>query len=244
MAETSADSDLKTTADAERAPGGSGRKCAGPGRELELVRALGHFVMVGIWAVNSVAYNHPVVVSVVFALCVVWEMLRRIWPVMNELPLVRYTLRRKERRARLTPATFFLIGLMICIKFFSRETVNTAIWVAALADPAARIVGKTWGRLRIWRFRKTFEGSGACFLVTAVIVFVSLTFFGPADPIPLGWVLAAGILAGALVSIGEVLIPSILPALMDDNFWVLVLASTAIYLVLLLQGAILALSGG
>ena len=47
--------------------------------------------------------------------------------------------------------------------------------------------------------------------------------------------LAAAVLAGGLVAAGEALLPLLLPRLMDDNFWVLILASTAIYLVTLAQ---------
>ena len=73
---------------------------------LELPRALAHVVMIGVWAIDDFAYNHDLFVSIAFGLCVVWEILRRIWPVFNDLPLVRYTLRKKEKRSALTPATF------------------------------------------------------------------------------------------------------------------------------------------
>ena len=208
-----------------------------PGREpllkrLELPRTLGHIILVGAWAVNDFAYHHDQLVSLALALCVIWEMLRRIWPAFSELPLIRYTLRKRERKRGLTPATFFLIGLLICIKYFEVGTVRTAIWVAAFADPAARIVGKTWGRFRIWRFRKTFEGALACMLITMAIVFASLYFFKGSDGISVTAALITGLVAGVFVSTAEVLLPSILPALMDDNFWVLVICSAAIYLTL------------
>jgi dolichol kinase len=205
-------------------------------RAFELPRALGHFILVGMWAINSFAFDHAVLVSIAFALCVSWEMLRRIWPFFNDLPLIRHTLRHRERGNVVTPATFFLIGLMICIKFFERDVVNTSIWVTALADPTARLVGKSWGRARILNSKKTFEGSSACFLVTAVVVFLCLYLFRGLGPgTQAGWMLAAAVLAGGLVAAGEALLPLLLPRLMDDNFWVLILASTAIYLVTLAQ---------
>jgi len=203
-----------------------------PLERLELPRTLGHIVLVGVWAINDFAYHYERLVAVALAVCVIWEMLRRIWPAFSELPLIRYTLRKHERKRGLTPATFFLIGLLICIKYFEPGTVRTAIWVAAFADPTARIVGKTWGRYRIWRFRKTFEGALACMLITMVVVVASLYFFKSSDGISLGTALVAGFVAGVFVSAAEVLLPSILPALMDDNFWVLIICSTAIYLVL------------
>ena len=208
-------------------------------RSFELPRALGHFVLIGMWAVNGFAVKNHVLVAVAFAACVLWELLRRIWPIFNKLPVIRHTLRRTERRKVLTPATFFLIGLMICVKFFDPDIVNAAIWVTALADPAARLVGKTWGRARILNSKKTLEGSSACFLVTAVVVFLCLYLFrGSGGQMQVVWMLGAALLAGGLVAAGEAIIPHFLPGFMDDNFWVLVLASTAIYLVTIVQGAV------
>jgi len=211
-------------------------------KRLELPRALFHIIMISVWAIDDFAYNNPVIVSLVFALCVAWEILRRIWPNLNDLPLIRYTLRKKEKKG-LTPATFFLIGLMLCIKYFERpDIVRTAIWVTAFADPAARIVGITWGRFRILRFKKTFEGSLACMLITCAVVFISLFVFGTIDEITFWIALSSAILAGVLVSAAEAFIPSLVPTLMDDNFWVLVICSVAIYLVRLISELIITAS--
>ncbi len=71
-------------------------------------------------------------------------------------------------------ALFFTISVLICLIFFSKESVFFAVVVLSVLDGAATIAGKAWGRTRIFR-GKSLEGS----LVGVVLAIMVLVWFLP-----------------------------------------------------------------
>jgi len=116
-----------------------------------------------------------------------------------------------RERDRLASSTWYLIGVLAAIFLAPDLYAVTAILVLALADPAASVTGRLWGRRRI--------GTGTM-LGTTVFFFVAFTIMALRHPLSL----AAG--AAALVCTAEILdIP------IDDN--VIVPVSGALSLVVL-----------
>jgi len=84
-------------------------------------------------------------------------------------------LRDDELKNRFTGATFLFMGMTAAFYLFPKEAAVPAVLFLSLADPAAAIFGKFFGRQTF--FGKTIEGSLGFFL-TAVSVILLLTDYG------------------------------------------------------------------
>lgn len=108
---------------------------------------------------------------------------------------------RRHERNDLLASTYMLVSALLATALFSREVAAAAYLFLVVGDTVAALVGKAWGRTRV--FGKTLEGFAAGFAAS----FVSAILLVPG----LSWgVLAAGALAAAIVEI--------LPIPIDDNF--------------------------
>ncbi len=116
-----------------------------------------------------------------------------------------YTLRkfkgfmRKEEEKRLTGSSYFLLGCCLSIILFSKPVAITSILIMIVSDTLAAIVGRRFGRTKI--FDKTAEGS-LSFFGSAVILVVII----PGVP------LFAGFLGALAATVVEAL-----PIGLDDN---------------------------
>ena len=116
------------------------------------------------------------------------------------------------REARkLASSTWFLLGALAVLLIAPGRWFAPAVLVLAVADPAASVVGRTWGRHRLGK--GSWEGTGA-FYVVAVAV---LTPFAG---------LQAALIAAAVVAALEVL-----PSGIDDNLTVPLATALALWLV-------------
>jgi len=195
-------------------------------KELELARALWHFLAIGVWGLAALAVDwgwpafftkrgYVFLAWWAFALMLLWEGLRRRYEILNRAPLVKVLLRKGERSAEYTTAIFFLLALVVMVHAFDMRIVAAAVFVTGCADPAARIIGKTLGRHRLPKSRKTLEGSLGCFAVAFLIIWA-------VSGMP---IVAAA--AGLVVTAAELLIPGFLPGFLDDNFWIPMLCALA-----------------
>lgn len=99
--------------------------------------------------------------------------------------------------SKIASSTWYVVGVFAVHLLFPGPYLVPAILVLALADPAASVVGRLWGRRRLGR--GTLEGSAVFYLVaTAVLV----PFVGVGHAL---WV-------GLVVAVCEVL-----PLPVDDN---------------------------
>lgn len=102
-----------------------------------------------------------------------------------------------ERRA-VTSGTWYATSFAILAWTVPPATVAASIAVLAFGDPAASIVGRRWGRVRLGG-RRTLEGSLALLALGAAAAFGVLALFGIFDPtLPL----VAGA-AGMLAELGS-----------------------------------------
>jgi len=119
---------------------------------------------------------------------------------------------RKEERTRLTAITWFLLGALPTVLFFTRQVAVTAWFFFLFGDVAAELVGTRWGRTRV--LGKTLEGSLAC-LTTCLIVGLAAWAW-----LRTPW---SAVVAGALAAT----VIELLPLPMDDNFTVPLIAGLA-----------------
>ena len=196
-------------------------------QELELGRAVWHAIIIAVLGFWGLASAHHWVIWVAFFAMTLWEILRRRFPILSHCFFIRFVIREKERvENKITTATYVTLALILIVYCFDNAVASSAILIASLADPSARIVGKLIGRHRIGAMQKTWEGTGACFLVAFAIVLV-LQHWRHGVPLPLAAALAG--IGGAATVIAELLIPHFAPDFLDDNFWIPFLSAAALH---------------
>lgn len=117
-------------------------------------------------------------------------------------------LRRKERFT-LTGSTTLLMSSLVCVLIFQKPIAVAALCFLIVGDTMAALVGKSFGRIKV--FRKTIEGSFAC-LTTCVIIVLVVP--------PLEFIVGA---VGAVVAT----LVELLPIPLDDNFLIPILSGAA-----------------
>lgn len=124
-------------------------------------------------------------------------------------------LRRKERFT-LTGSTTLLMSSLVCVLIFQRPIAVAALCFLIVGDTMAALVGKSFGRIKV--FRKTIEGSLACLGTCVVIVLVvpPLEFF-------------VGLTGAVVATLIE-----LLPIPLDDNFLIPILSGAAMQYMLTL----------
>ena len=58
----------------------------------------------------------------------------------------------------ITAATWYALAMVIGVYFFPQHAVEAGALVLGIGDPIASIVGKTWGKTKVWG-EKSLEGS-------------------------------------------------------------------------------------
>lgn len=148
-----------------------------------------------------------------FALCV--EFAKRVFPSIRAMffQYLKLLLRSHEKQGAITGATYYLIGVFLCIVIFDKLVAITCILFIILGDTAAALVGKRWGRTKLIG-NKSLEGSAACFIVCGVI---TLPLINP----------IVGITGAFFATLTE-----LLPLRIDDNLTVPLISGTIMQLMI------------
>lgn len=139
----------------------------------------------------------------------VWELVRVHVPVVNafSLQFLDLILRPWEKKG-VTGTPAFIGGALLSFALFSREVALLGLMALVFGDRAAVLVGKGFGKTRLVPWKKTMEGSLACF-VFSLVAFILIQRLVPAIPRfgepTLVW--------GALVAT----VAEAMPAPMNDN---------------------------
>ena len=139
------------------------------------------------------------------------DVLRRVSPVWNERLVKRVfgRISRPSEAHRVPSATWYLTGLLLGVLLLSQHAIELGALVLAFGDPVASLVGKKWGRTRLYR-DKSLQGTLAFFTVAALaaVLFTWLVVPGVGLVRAL-WLGPAVAAAGALVELFSVRV--------DDN---------------------------
>lgn len=172
--------------------------------ELELRRQFVHFL--GVLAVPVILFagreTAVVVIGSLLLLLLAMSFYRARHRFRNDW-LETFILKRERPGAfPLSGAVFFFMGAFCALLLFSQQNAAAAVAVLALGDSMSTVVGKMWGRHRLFLNKsKSWEGSLAFFLFAAA----ALLFFVQPQK---------AIVVAALTAVVEAL-----PRL-DDNFTV------------------------
>ncbi len=144
-----------------------------------LVMPLGYFIVPYWWALGTLLLAW--LVSLTIDVCRLFNLRPYHWVA----PLIGPVLRPQEDRD-FTGATYILFSGFFCLAAFDVTAAAAGMGFIILGDTAAALVGRRWGRHRFGE--KSYEGSAAFFFCAAI-----WAVFLPG--IPLGWGLAAALLA-------------------------------------------------
>jgi len=149
------------------------------------------------------------------------ESLRRISPRLNDflIDVVFKPIVRPRERREINSASWYTVSLTLMFLIAPIRAVEVGVLVLAWGDPAANVVGKLWGRVKLWK-EKSVLGTSAFFVVAAL---VGLGFLALVEPTaPFAWRLGLASFAAGVGAVAELFSDRL-----DDNFTVLVLSAGA-----------------
>lgn len=163
--------------------------------------------------------------SIFIALVVALEISRRLVPPINDFLMDRvfHRVARPRERKEVNSASWYTLALTLSYFLMPLRAVEVGVLVLAFADPAASIVGKRWGRTKLYR-EKSWLGSTAFALTAALVSFGFATLVMPGAS--LAWRLG---LAAVSAVVGTVV--ELFSEKLDDNFSVLVAVAGVVTLV-------------
>jgi len=135
----------------------------------EIQRKITHFIGLVIPILYHYIDNKQLVVGIlafVTWLLLCFEILRYVFPDFSSLLLkfISPILRSHEKQGKILGSTYFVASSLLSIVLFPQEIAVASITFLVLGDLFAAIIGKKWGRIKIFS-RKSVEGSLACFII-------------------------------------------------------------------------------
>jgi len=93
------------------------------------------------------------------------------------IKILRDIIRIQEKK-RFSGATYLLISSVLVILFYDKSIGVACLLFLTLSDSAAALFGKRFGKIKIYKYNKTLEGSLAFLLSSLIIVYLikSLNF--------------------------------------------------------------------
>lgn len=152
------------------------------------------------------------VLGAMFVLYATLEITRRFSTRWNDFLVDKLfgSISRPSERYRVNSATVYLLALLIITWFFPKLAVEAAILVLGFGDPMASVIGKRWGRRKLFR-DKSYAGTAGFFAAAFLAVGTLLFFALPAT----GLLHIVGV-TSAIVAVGAV--TELLSSRIDDNF--------------------------
>lgn len=162
------------------------------------------------------------------ALVLTFEVIRLRTPAFNEFVLSRVPVGLKsDERHRMAAHGYIVIAFFLVILCTHRGVAIPAMGFLACGDPAGAIVGTRWGRHKIGKGPKSYEGTAACFLVSMLVGVVLTLCIGAsgaaAAPI---WIVGVGATAATLAELYH--------WKLDDNFVIPVVSAAVMEALFLL----------
>lgn len=85
-----------------------------------------------------------------------------------QLPVLHILLRQKEK-AGIGSYVYFTLGALVAVSVFSRDVAIASVLMTTFGDMSAALIGKKYGKIRVFSNNKSLEGCIAEFIVDAVI---------------------------------------------------------------------------
>lgn len=146
-----------------------------------------------------------VILGTATALVIAWEIARFTSPIVGQWVISHLGLVLKsEEKVQLTASTYLLLASIAVFLLFEKYVAITSLLFLSIGDFMAAVVGKRFGRRRI--FNKSLVGSLAC-LASCLVIGIVMTKVDNGMVLPVA-------LAGAV----SATIVELLPIPIDDNF--------------------------
>jgi dolichol kinase len=197
-------------------------------RDLQLGRRAFHVANgVSVATAYALLFTHEQFVHVfgtIACLVYVIDRVRIAYPevLARRAPWVNRLLVRAEEQVRESGMTPYAIAVLLTILSVPKPAALIAIYTLAIADPAAAVVGITWGRRRLGPER-SLEGSLAFFGATLAI---ALAVLGTSVGAPVSIVIAMALLIALAAAACE-----LLPLRIDDNMTIPLVVGFATWIV-------------
>jgi dolichol kinase len=150
------------------------------------------------------------------------DVLRLKFPAMNAVALKYFgKIMRREELKSITGNSFYILGLLVLVFFFSKPIALLSTLFLAVGDPIAAVVGTHWGRHRLIG-KKSVEGALANYIATG---FISGLFAMGILELQGAQVIFFALLGGTISTVVE-----LIPTPLDDNFTIPI--GSAIFLTL------------
>ncbi len=147
------------------------------------------------------------------------EVSRRIWPSVNDKLMRLFgPVAHVHERHRVNSSTWYVTALLILGIIAPRYAAAAGVAVLALADPAAALIGRRFGSIKLHAGR-SLQGTLAFFVVGLAASFAVLSLRHPTTPLATLAVAAAASLSGALAELYT--------DRLDDNFTIPLAAASA-----------------
>jgi phytol kinase len=129
-----------------------------------------------------------------------------------------------SERHRITGSTYFLVALAIITVLFPKPSVEVAVLILSLADPAASITGRLWGERKLYH-NKSYVGTGSFFAVAwiSAIIFLTVAVKDLSTP--------HAVVAALIIAIAGTIV-EVLSTRLDDNLTVPVVCALTAFLLL------------
>lgn len=160
------------------------------------------------------------ILGLAFALLLALDVARLRVPALNAVAFrwLRRLISPREASG-VASSTWYVLAAFLAYGLFPVPVAVTSILVLALADPAASLVGRAWGRRKVGK--GSLEGALAFFAVASVVLLLSPV------PGPASWPWALGV-AGLVTAV------EVTPFGLDDNLTVPLATAVALRLLLAL----------
>ncbi|MDY0059187.1 MAG: SEC59/DGK1/VTE5 family protein [Myxococcota bacterium] len=160
-----------------------------------------------------------VVLAILLGSFVLTDVLRRFSRRFNEALVAGIfgKISRPEEAHKVPAATWFCAALLLGVAVLPQPAVELGVLILGLADPAASLIGKRFGRRKLY-LQKSFAGTLGFF---AVALALALPFFLVLAPTPA--TVPLRLLAGATVALTGTL-AELFSGRIDDNFSISLLA--------------------
>jgi len=129
-----------------------------------------------------------------------------------------------SERHRITGSTYFILALAIITILFPKPAVEVAVVILAVADPAASITGRLWGKRKLYR-DKSYVGTGVFFTVAWISAIIFLIIAG--KNLSTSHAVVAALIIATAGTIVEVL-----STRLDDNLTIPVVCAFTAFLLL------------
>jgi dolichol kinase len=136
---------------------------------------LGLLIPVGYYWIVKDKKDIFIIIFILFSLFFIGDIIRLNFRKFNQfVTSVLKRFMKREEAQRFSGSSYYLFACSICIFFYPKIIAITAIIFLCIGDPSASIIGRLFGRIRLFRGDKSLEGSLTMLVTNSIIGYLLL----------------------------------------------------------------------